>query len=423
MKTRREFLGSLALPALASVAARLEALAPANRAPSAVAGDEDYWAEVARAYACDRSIVNLNNGGVSPAPAAVLAAQMRHLQFSNKAPPYSIWRVLEPQKETVRQQLARHWDVSPEELALTRNTSEGLMICQFGIDLQRGDEVLSTDQDYPRMVQTFRQRERREGIVYKQISLPVPAEDDAEVVRRYEAAITPRTKLILVSHMIYLTGQILPVRAIVAMARKHGVPVIVDGAHALAHFAFKLSELDCDYYATSLHKWLFAPIGTGLLYVRRAKIAKLWPLTAADASLDDDIRKFEQIGTHPVAGCLAIANALTFHQAIGDDRKAARLVHLRDYWAKRLAKNPRIHFNTSLKPGFAAGIASFSVDGLSETKIAGWLWRKRRILVTTVQHPSFTGMRVSASVYTTKQELDRFGDAMEHVLEKGLTGD
>ena len=433
MPDRRDFLfsmaglgaaglgaGSLGVGALENCAEALDALSRDERGPEDIAADDDFWVQIGRAFPVDRSLVNLNNGGVSPSTKFALEAQRQHIEFSNHAPSIAMWQILEPRKESVRDRLARHWGVLAEEIAITRNASESLMICQFGIDLARGDHVLTSDQDYPRMLDTFRQRVRREGIVLDLVKLPVPCEDDDEVVRRFEAKITKRTKLILVSHMVNLTGQILPAARVVALGRKHGIPVIVDGAHALAHFAFKISDLDCDYYASSLHKWLFAPIGTGLLYVRKDKIKGLWPLTAANESLDDDIRKFEQIGTHPIAGKLAIAEALTFHQGIGDERKAARLVHLRDTWAKRLAKNERVRLHTSLEKGLACGIATFSVDGVDHAKLRSHLWTKHRILTTAITHEDFTGIRVSPSVYTTKEELNRFCDVVETVIAKGL---
>ena len=430
MVSRREFLGAIGVPAVAAAVslsptraarARDSALRRVGTAgPEAVARDEDFWFEVGRGFTVDRSLVNLNNGGVSPSPAFVQEAMGRHLAYSNTAPPYTMWRVLEPQREVVRDRLARAFDCSPEELALTRNASEGLQICQFGFDLRAGDEVLTTTQDYPRMLNTFTQRQRREGIRMRQIKLPVPAEDPDEVVRRFAQAITGRTKLLLMCHVINLTGQILPVRAVVKMARERGVPVIVDGAHSLAHFDFKLSDLDCDYFATSLHKWLFAPHGTGLLYVRKDKIKDLWPLMAAAEKQDDDIRKFEEIGTHPAANYLAIAEALSFHQGIGAKRKEARLRYLRDYWARRLLEHPRVRLHTSLKPGFSCGIATVQVDGIDTAELNQWLWREHRILLSPIKHDEFQGLRVSPSVYTTLEELDRFVAAREHVLEHGL---
>jgi len=331
-----------------------------------------------------------------------------------------MWRILEPQREAVRQRLAREWDVDSEEIALTRNASEGLQICQFGFDLEPGDQVLTTTQDYPRMLTTFRQRERREGIVLREIRIPVPVEDPADVVRRFESAITPRTRLILICHMINLTGQILPVREVVAMARRRGVPVVVDGAHALAHFPFRLSDLACDYYAVSLHKWLFAPHGTGLLYVRRDRIPDLWPLMAAPPEQDGNIRKFEEIGTHPAANYLAIGEALTFHQTLGAERKTARLVFLRDRWAKRLLETDGVRLHTSLAPGAAAGIATVELEGIEPGALTDWLWRRHRIIVTPIVHAEFRGIRVSPSVYTTLEEIDRFAEAMERAARDGI---
>lgn len=435
MTSRRQFLGAIGLPAAGAVAgiplfpAGLGArgreiaasLARHTGTPAETALDEDFWFEVSRAFTVDRSLVNLNNGGVSPSPAWVIDAMNAHVDYSNKAPPYTMWKVLEPQREGLRQRMAREWACDSEEIAFTRNASESLQICQLGIDLEPGDEVLTTTQDYGRMLNTFRQRERREGIVMKQIRIPTPAEDDAEVVRLFEEAITPRTRLILVCHMINLTGQILPVRDVVRMARAKGIPTIVDGAHALAHFDFTLDDLDCDYYTTSLHKWLFAPHGTGLLYVRREKIEGLWPLMAAPESMTGDIRKFEEIGTHPAANTLAIGEALTFHQGLGPKRKEARLVHLRDYWAEALlAESGRVRLHTSLEPGFACGIGTVEVEGVDTAALASHLWSAHRILVTPIGHAEFTGLRISPSVYTRPEELDRFVDAMRDVIRNGL---
>ncbi len=429
MLSRRQFLGALGLPAAAvapallrpgAARALLAALPPAPGPAALVARDEDFWAEVARAFTVDRSLMNLNNGGVSPATAFVQDAMKAHLDYSHKAPAHTMWKVLEPQREAVRARLARSFGCSAEEVAITRNASESLQICQFGFDLAPGDEVLTSTQDYPRMINTFKQRERREGIVLRQFDLPVPAEDDDEVVRRFENAITERTKLILMCHMINVTGQILPVRAVVAMARRHDIPVIVDGAHAHYHFPFTHADLDCDYYGSSLHKWLFAPHGTGFLYVRRDKIADLWPLMGADDPQSASITKFEEIGTHPAANALAVAEALTFHEGLGAERKAARLVYLRNRWAERLLGSERIKLHTSLKPGFACGIATVEIDGIEPGDLQRWLWKQHRILTTPIVHDQFQGIRVSPSVYTTPAEIDRFADAMEHAIEHGV---
>lgn len=425
---RRDFISHIVAPAAAAAAVLRpgRALAAATAALETTAGaeelcgDERWWFEIQQAFTVDRSLVNLNNGGVSPAPAAVQEAMGRYLAYSNTAPTYTMWRVLEPERETVRRRLARELACDPEEIALTRNASEGLQICQLGFDLEPGDEVLTTTQDYPRMITTFQQRERRDGIVLRQFSIPVPAEDPDDVVRRFAEHLTPRTKLILMSHMINLTGQILPVREVVQMARSRGVPVIVDGAHSFAHFPFDHRDLDCDYYCTSLHKWLFAPHGTGMLYVRKEKIPGLWPMMAAPEKMDSDIRKFEEIGTHPAANYLAIAEALTFHQGIGAERKAARLVYLRNRWARRLVEYERVRLHTSLEPGFACGIANVEIEGVGAVELARHLWSEYRIIVVGIDHPEFQGIRVSPSVYTTLEEIDRFGDAMERIAKTGI---
>ncbi len=419
---RREFIGGSAAVALnlAALPDALAAIARHRGSPQETKDNEHFWFQVQRAFTVDRSIVNLNSGGVSPSPAVVHDALKRHLDLSNAGPSYFMWRVLEPQRETVRARLARLFGADPEEIAITRNASEGLQICQFGFDLKPGDEVLCTDQDYGRMINTFKQRVRREGIVLKTFPVPVPCDDTAAIVAGYEKNITPKTKLILMCHVINITGLILPVKEVVTLARARGIPVIVDGAHGFAHFPFTHKDLDCDYYATSLHKWLFAPVGCGMLYVRKAMIPGLWPLMAADEKQAADIRKFEEIGTHPAANALAIAEAVTFHEGLGAERKAERLKFLRDRWAARLGKLDRVKLLSSLKPGFGCGVATFAVEGLDAGKFCEHLWEKRRIVVTPIDHPDVKGVRVSPSVWTQREEIDLFCDAVETAVRGGL---
>jgi isopenicillin-N epimerase len=381
-----------------------------------IARNEDYWHYIQQAFTVDRSIINLNNGGVSPSPAVVQDAMKRHLDYSNKAPTYTMWRVLDPQKEGVRQRLAVIFGVDTEEIAIVRNASEGLQICQQGFDLQPGDEVLTTTQDYPRMITTFKQRERRNGIKLRQFSIPIPAEDDDEIVWLFESNITQDTKLILMCHMINITGQILPVKKVVEMARKYDIPVIVDGAHTFAHFDFDHSDLGCDFYATSLHKWLFAPHGTGMLFVRKDKVDSLWPLMAAPETLDSDIRKFEEFGTHPAANFIAIAEALTFHEAIGADRKQTRMKYLNDYWIDQVMESDRIRLHTSRNPKFACGIATIQIEGINSNELASRLWNDHKIIVTPIMHDEFEGIRITPNVYTTLHELDRFISAIKNTI-------
>lgn len=384
--------------------------------PLDIAGNEEFWFRVQQAFTVDRSLINLNNGGVSPSPEFVQEAMKTHLDFSNQAPVYNMWRILEPRREGVRQRLARMFEVDSEEIALTRNASESLQTCQLGIDLKAGDEVLTTDQDYGRMINTFKQRERREGIVLKQFSIPIPAENDDEIVELFRSNITPNTKMILMCHIINITGQILPVKKVVQMAREYDIPVVVDGAHAFAHFSFKHADLDCDYYTTSLHKWLFAPHGTGMLYVRKEKIKDLWPLMAAAESQDEDIRKFEEIGTHPAANYLAIGEAITFHEGIGDERKEARLKYLNDVWIDEIIEDNRVALHTSRNPKFACGIATVEIKGIEPGELASRMWQKHRIIVTPINHPQFKGVRVTPNVYTTLEEIGRFTDAMKEEI-------
>ena len=426
---RRQFLGSIAKPAAAAsvvlsspslMARALDSVKGITGDPKVIARDERYWREIQQAYSADRGIVNLNNGGVSPSPIVVQNAMKRHLDFSNTTPAYSMWRILEPQREPVRRRVARFFKCSPEEIAFTRNASESLQICQNGFDMEPGDEVLTTTQDYGRMINTFKQRECRDGIIMKQFKIPIPAENDNEIVRLFEKNITSKTKMILMCHMINITGQILPVKKVVKMARKYNIPVIVDGAHTFAHFEFDANDLDCDYYASSLHKWLCAPHGTGLLYVRKNKIADLWPLQAPAECSMDDIRKFEEIGTHPAANYLAIGDALTFHQGIGTKNIEQRLIYLRDRWAKRLLKNDRIKLHTSLKPGKGCAIATVQIEGIDTSDVSKHLWDKYKIFVVAIKHPEFEGCRITPHIYTTTEEIDRFSDAMEHIVKHGI---
>ena len=429
MTSRRHFLAGLAgattaLPILSERAAaqlfRADTVA-GDRTPAELANDEQYWSHIQRAFDTDRTQINLNNGGISPTPSHVLEAMIRDLQFTNELPVEHNWRILEPKMESTRRELAKEFGCDTEEMAITRNASEGLEIMILGLDLQRGDEVLITNQNYGRMITTWQQRERREGIVLKQISFPVPLTDSKVFLRTLEAAITPRTKVIELTHITNLTGQILPIRDVMRIARPRGIEVFVDGAHAFAHFPFTRDELDCDYYATSLHKWLHAPIGAGFLYVRKEKIPKLWPMMGSDVSRVANVRKYEEIGTHPQANFNAISVALTFHRGMGAERKIARLRYLRDRWATALkAESPRVKVLTELGPDKAGAICLFSVDGIDSVRLGQWMLANYRIVNTPIVHPEFSGIRITPSVYTTIDEIDTFVDAMKRAIKAGI---
>lgn len=419
MLTRRHFLqrSGLALSALALERSRLEAAAArvAGRDPADLAADEAYWREIQQAFTLDRTLINLNNGGCCPSPRVVHDAFKRYLDLSNEAPVYHMWQILEPNIETVRRRLAAEFGCGTEELAITRNASEALQIAQLGIDLKPGDQVVTTNQDYGRMLDTWEQRVRRDGITLTKISFPVPPPSQEDLVSRFEAAVTPRTKVFHFCHITNLTGHIFPVRQICDLARSRGIRTIVDGAHAFAHFPFKVSDLGCDYYGTSLHKWLLAPIGTGFLYVRREHVEALWPLTPAAPGRAADIRKFEEVGTHPAANHNAIAEALAFHDGIGAARKLARLRYLRDRWARKLGEHPRIRIHTDLAEGRSGAIATVQVAGVPTPKVVEQLWAKWRIIATPIVHAEYEGVRVTPNVYTTVEEIDTFATAVERI--------
>lgn len=428
---RRRFLSNagkgLGLMAMSSatVASLFDTVQGAGRSvehlsPIRAAMDEDYWATIQQAFSVTRGIINLNNGGVSPSPRMVTEAFVRYTWQQEDATAYTMWQILEPQSETIRTGLAKIFGCDTEEIAITRNASESLEILLMGLDLKPGDEILTTTQDYPRMLTTLRQRELREGLKLNMIKVPVPPKDIKEIATAYERAITPRTKVILISHMINLTGQITPVRKVCEMARSRGIETIIDGAHAFAHFDFKRDDLGCDYYGTSLHKWLHAPKGTGMLYVRKEKIPKVWALMAAEDKNKNDIRKFEEIGTHSAAMRLAIGEAVLFHNAIGSKRKEERLRFLARYWMNRLKANPKIGFNTSFDANQSCGLANFKVESVDPVALGGYLMSKHKIFTTPIVHDEFKGIRVTPSVYTTLWELDRFCDAVEQVAAKGL---
>jgi selenocysteine lyase/cysteine desulfurase len=430
-RDRRSFLAcagkGLGLAALASspVGALLAdvtsaATRVAHLTPDEAARDEDFWSQIQQSFSVTRGIVNLNNGGVSPSPRVVTEALARYIWQQEDATAYTMWEILEPQSETIRTGLAELFGCDREEIAITRNASESLEILLNGIDFKRGDEILSTTQDYPRMLTTLRQREQREGLVLKLVKIPTPPKSPSEITEAFAKGITPSTRLILISHQINLTGQITPVRDVCRMARAKGIETIVDGAHSFAQLNFRRDDLDCDYFGTSLHKWLYAPKGTGMLYVRREKIERIWPLMAAEQRQAHDIRKFEEIGTHSAAPKLAIGEAILFHQGVGAARKEARLRHLSRYWMGRLKGVPKIGFNTSFDDAQSCAIANVMIEGVKPYDLTRYLMSAHKIFATPIVHEEFGGTRVTPNLYTTKAELDRFCDVMETVAKKGL---
>jgi selenocysteine lyase/cysteine desulfurase len=431
VQTRRDFLAfagkSLGLAALSSATVRsllrnVEAATTkiTHLTPEEAAADEDYWAAIQNAFSITRGIINLNNGGVSPSPRVVTEALVHYVWEQEDCTAYTMWEILEPQSETIRTGLSELFGCDREEIALTRNASESLEILLDGMDFKPGDEILTTTQDYPRMLTTLRQREKRENLKLKLIQVPIPPKNLDEITAAFEKGITDRTRLILISHMINITGQITPVKAVCDLARARGIETIVDGAHSFAQFDFKQRDLGCDYFGTSLHKWLYAPKGTGLLYVKRDKIEKLWPLMAAEAKQSSDIRKFEEIGTHSAAPKLAIGEALVFHNGIGGKRKEARLRYLSRHWMNKLKDVPKIRFNTSFEPNQSCAIGNVHIEGTDPKAVIKYLFDKHHIFTVPIIHEEFQGIRVTPNLYTTLSELDRFVEQIELIAQKGL---
>ena len=398
-------------------ALRAAGAAVAQQSPDEVAVIEPYWREVRQAFTLDPSLINLNNGNSSPSPQTVHEAFKRHLDDTNRLPVH--YRTLIEQRlDDVRRDLAAEFGCDPAELAFTRNATESLHIAQLGLELQPGDEVITTDQDYPRMLWLWDQRARRDGIVVKRVQFPVPA-SAADLIQRFESAMTARTRVIQFCHVTNTTGQLFPVRELSRLARSRGIVSIVDGAQAVAHVPLQLRDFECDLYATSLHKWMMAPFGTGFLYVRRDTIERVWPLYAALDSMRGDIRKFEEIGTHPAAARAAIAEALTFHRAVGAERKAARLRYLTMRWINGLRSRPQVRILSSLEPNETWGLASFAINGVNAATVVPAMLEKHGIVISAAVSQGlpgpvleYSGIRVTPNIYTSIEEIDRFVGAV-----------
>ena len=391
-----------------------------NVSASNLASEEDFWYYIQQSFTTASGMINLNNGGVSPAPKTVQDAMKRYYDLSNEAPSYYMWRVLDQGREPLRKNIARLAGCLPEEIAINRNSSEGLETIIFGLPLKAGDEVVAARQDYPNMINAYKQREKRDGIKIVWINLELPSEDENYLAQQYIKAFTPKTKLVHITHIINWNGQILPVKKIAEEAHTRGIEVVVDGAHSFAHFDFKIPDLDCDYYATSLHKWLYAPIGSGMMYIKKDKIKNLYPLFATDDSLKEDIRKFESLGTRPFFIEQAIGEAIAYHDMIGSERKEKRLHYLKNYWMEKVKDIPKVKLNTSLHPGWGCAIGNVAIDGKKPAELESCLFVKYKIHTVGFVWENIKGVRITPNVYTTVQEIDIFAEAMEKVVQKGL---
>jgi len=389
----------------------------AHLSPKDAAQDEDFWYQVQKAYRQSPHFINLESGYYSPEPLEVLESQLDNIKMINEQPSFYMRRRQWDDKKAIKEQLANFAGVSADEIVITRNTTESLDTIILGMDLKPGDEAIMTDQDYGSMLETFEMRARRFGIKNKIISLPLHPKNDNEIVDAYEKAITKKTKVLLVTHLINLTGQILPVRAIAEMAHAKGIEIIVDAAHSFAQLDYKIPELDCDYYGASLHKWLCCPLGTGIMYMKKEKIEKTWPLFGDTSQPVDSIAKFEHIGTHPVSTNLTIAAAIKFHNSIGSKRKEERLRYLKNYWVEQVKDLPKVIINTPFEDERSCALANFAIEGMQPKAVADYLYDKHKIFTVGINRDSIQGVRVTPHLYTTKPELDLLVKAIQELSE------
>lgn len=409
---RRNFLHQmgLAVPAVGLAAMAPEALSLKSCPEISelqVAEGDDFWNGIKSSFTVSPNIINLNNGGVSPQPIQVQNAHIRFYQYSNEAPSYYMWRILDQGRESLRAQLAKIAGCETEEIAINRNATEGLNSVIFGLNLAKGDEVILGKYDYPNMMNAWKQREKREGIVLKWVELDLPSENPQAITDAYVAQFSSRTKVIHLTHMINWNGQILPVADIARKARARGIEVIVDAAHSFGHIDFNIPDLECDYLATSLHKWLCAPFGSGLLYVRKEKISNVWALLSSTEPDGPDIRKFESLGTRSFASEMAIGTAIDFHEMIGAKRKAERLTALRLYWMKQAQGIKGLKFYTSMNPEYSCAIGVVGAEGRELSELDQYLFNKKGIHAVAINIEKITGMRITPHVYTSFGDLDR----------------
>jgi selenocysteine lyase/cysteine desulfurase len=385
-----------------------------------LASDEEFWYNVRQAYNVSTSIINLNNGGVAPSPRVVQEAMKRYHDYSNEAPSYTMWRHLDKGREPLRKNLARLAGCNAEEIAIQRNASEALETIIFGLDLKAGDEVVLSKQDYPNMINAWKQRELRDKIKLVWINLELPSEDENYLVNEYVKAFTSKTRVVQITHIINWNGQILPTRKIADAARARGIEVLVDGAHSFAHFRFTIPELGADYFGTSLHKWLSACIGSGMLYVKKEKIKNIYPLFAAGDAKSDDIRKFENLGTRPFFIEQAITKAIEFHEMIGAQRKEERLHYLKNYWMQKVKDLPRVKIGTSLKPGFGCAIGLVNVEGKKPNEFESFLENSYKIHTVAIEWENIKGIRITPNVYTLTKDLDELVEGITKFATGGF---
>lgn len=380
---------------------------------AALAADDKFWNQIRSQYMLKPDYINLENGFYNFIPQPTLEKYIQHIRDINYQGSYYMRTVQRDNKKRMAAKLAAVAGCSPEELIITRNTTESLDLIIAGQDWKAGDEALMAIQDYGSMLDMFEQVSKRYGVVLNKVSIPNLPDSDEEIVSLYEKAITPKTKLLMIPHMVNITGHILPVRKICDMAHSKGVEVMVDGAHAFAHIQYKISELDCDYYGTSLHKWMSVPLGAGFLFVKKEKIAKTWPLIGDGTKDLSDIRRLNHIGTHACATDLTIEDAIDFYNMIGAERKEKRLRYIQQYWTSRVKNIPKIIINTPTDDKRSCGIANVGIAGMTPADLAKRLMEEHKIFTVAIDTANVHGCRITPNVYTTVEELDAFVAALK----------
>jgi selenocysteine lyase/cysteine desulfurase len=416
---KRTFLKNSAMLGLGSLVS-FDALGKAADAVSqlplaAAATDDEFWAAVRERYILKPDYINLENGYYCIQPLEILEKYFRHIREVNLQGAYYMRTIQFDNKKLVASMLAELAGVSPEELVITRNTTESLDMIIMGMDWKPGDEAVMAEQDYGAMLDMFRQTSKRYGMTNKIVSIPMDPKNDEEIVELYANAITPKTKLLMVCHMVNITGHILPVRKICDMAHSKGVPVMVDGAHSFAHINFKIPDLNCDYYGASLHKWLSVPIGAGILYVKKENVSKIWPIFAEGGREQTDILRLNHTGTHPPATDLTIADAIDFYQKIGPERKEARLRYLQNYWTGKVRSMSHVILNTPSDPKRSCGIANVGIKGMKPADLQKMLLDKYKIYTVAIDSAGVHGCRITPNVFTTAAELDALVNALSEI--------
>ena len=416
---KREFLKNVSLAAVGLPFIRTSFSTSLNTlkhfSPNQIATEENFWLQVRKDYSLKPDYINLESGYYNIIPNPTLNHMIDHARMVNYEGSYYMRTVQWDQKNAMAAKLAKVVGTSAKNLIITRNTTESLDMVIKGMNWKKGDEAVYAKQDYGAMKMMFEQVSRRYGTKNIIVSVPNHPTSDEEIVRIYQNAITSRTKLLMVCHMVNITGQILPIKKICQMAHKKGVQVMVDGAHCVGHFQFKIDDLECDYYGSSLHKWLAVPLGTGMLYVRDKHIDNLWPVFAEHHREPGDIARLNHVGTHPVYHDLSIENAIEYYAMLGAERKEARLRYLQEYWSSKVRTHPNIVVNTPKESFRACGIANVGLKNLKPHELAKQLMDRYQIFTVAIDYANVQGCRISPNVFTTTQELDVFVKALQEL--------